>query len=1150
LKLVPWIGVVALGAVYHGCGGEDRIPPALAVFSPPPSLSNLPRQSSPIAVSDDGRRLLNVNPGANTVSIFDPSSDTPVKLGEVVVGVEPNSVALTGTGGKAYVANTVSGTVSVLDVAGRTIIKTITVGAEPIAAVLSRSEARLYVANAMSGTVSVIDTSTDEVTATIEIPATSGIHPRALAVSSEGPGDDLDRLYVALFFAQLRPGKTGLDEGQDDNREGRVAVIQLSTNLLSGTITLAPITDTGFNSNGSTIAAVGTTNGVPASGTAAAPPTNPAPAANAFVTAAFPNQLAAVAINPRTGFVYVVSTGASPNGPFNFSTNVQGLISVADPKTGAEVRGTITNDVFQTAPLNLNRGVANATNVPLLFHSNPVAMAWKPDGSEAWVVVQTSDLLVRLTADPVTGIPTILAPRTGAGGALSRVDLQTPAAGLIAGKAPRGIAINAAGTRAYVSNFVSRSVSVVNLQQRAVIGTALSAGLPAAGSIQATVLRGAELFFGSRGPQGRLSAQGWGACIACHPDGRADGVTWSFPSGPRQTISLDSTFDHTDPRTDQRLLNFSAVRDEIQDFELNTRNVSGGRGLIDDDRPVYMFGGENAAGDLARIEEHFSALNTTTATNSLRGGAPLPALPTARRGAAVATLPDGRIYIIGGRSGAGGVPVVAGTNVLEFDPATNLIRARSSAGFTARFSLGAAAVVFPGAFGPRIYAIGGYLDDVTAPVTTVEEYNPATDTWRTVTPLNAGVAEMGVAVTFGVNAAHPRAQIHVVGGNTGVDGTVTPVGTIQVLVPDAAAAPPWTTLPLAITPRQGLGAASLLRGATPFIFAVAGEDGTGTLAIVEQYNANAPTALLAPVSPLPAVRTRFGIGVAGNQIFVAGGQDGALVNQSTIFQFNAGANPAPPAAAGPLGRPSGVWTTRAPMPGGIRSSLGASIPRPVNNFFPTGNSLRNTDQDAINEWVRFAVRPNIGPNNASPDRDAKAAQVANGRTLFSLGGISGAAGVTCATCHGGPKWTRSRVDYTPPPSTILAFGLQQVGGIEMERTATQPGAPGDANSVLTDVGTFAAARLNEVRLDPADVSNRIAAFGAKGFNIPSLLSAHATPPFFHNGLAETLEQVLNGSRDGFGVGALRSAHLVVNPAHRADLIEFIKSIDDSSAHVP
>src|SRR5438046_7041395 len=60
--------------------------------------------------------------------------------------------------------------------------------------------------------------------------------------------------------------------------------------------------------------------------------------------------------------------------------------------------------------------------------------------------------------------------------------------------------------------------------------------------------------------------------------------------GPRQAISMQSTFTFGDvvimngapvlPDSHQRALNWSAVRDEVQDFTRNVRAVSGGGGLI------------------------------------------------------------------------------------------------------------------------------------------------------------------------------------------------------------------------------------------------------------------------------------------------------------------------------------------------------------------------------------------------------------------------------------------------------------------------------------------------------------------------------------------------------------------------------------------
>jgi hypothetical protein len=78
-----------------------------------------------------------------------------------------------------------------------------------------------------------------------------------------------------------------------------------------------------------------------------------------------------------------------------------------------------------------------------------------------------------------------------------------------------------------------------------------------------------------------MSNNGWGACATCHPFGLSDDVVWIFPSGPKRTIPQHTDFDQTDAlRTTMRPLNWSAERDEEEDFDLNIRAVSGGPGLI------------------------------------------------------------------------------------------------------------------------------------------------------------------------------------------------------------------------------------------------------------------------------------------------------------------------------------------------------------------------------------------------------------------------------------------------------------------------------------------------------------------------------------------------------------------------------------------
>ncbi|HKC85817.1 MAG TPA: hypothetical protein VKG02_07585, partial [Blastocatellia bacterium] len=76
------------------------------------------------------------------------------------------------------------------------------------------------------------------------------------------------------------------------------------------------------------------------------------------------------------------------------------------------------------------------------------------------------------------------------------------------------------------------------------------------------------------------SSEGWSGCVSCHANGLTDGVVWIFANGPRKSLALNGTFNPHDPN-DQKILNYSGVRDEVQDFEANIRDVQGGQGLID-----------------------------------------------------------------------------------------------------------------------------------------------------------------------------------------------------------------------------------------------------------------------------------------------------------------------------------------------------------------------------------------------------------------------------------------------------------------------------------------------------------------------------------------------------------------------------------------
>ena len=503
--------------------------------------------SQPLALSADGELLAVANPDNNTVTFFDTSRPVPDPIEEVNVGREPNGVALAPDGREAYVANTVDGTVSVLKLNGRRenvkLHKLLRVGTEPYGVAVTPNGDKVYVTNARSNSVTVINARNNHLIKTIE---GVGIEPRALAITNDGDGNDDDEtVFVTQFLALPLAGKV---DGTDDAKAAFVTMISTRTDSVIGRIQLDPIPDTGFKAFGDALARI---------------PVGPTAI---FTTGAYPNQLNNIAVKGR--FAYVPNTGASPNGPVRFDVNTQSLLHVIDRAAGTDAHQTI----------NMHRAVALQTGAPKTFITQPWAMAFKHDSDEGYVISAASNIVVKIAANPSTGAPAVLSDPADP----TRV-LQIPT-----GSNPRGIVINEDDSLAYVMNYVSRNVTVINLlgSRESVIATVQSADPPLAGTLEDKIQIGKELYNTSIGVfdggiTRRMSNNGWGACSACHPFGLSDNVVWIFAAGPRRTIPQHTDFDQTDPhRLTQRALNWSAIFDEEEDFELNIRGVSGGQGLI------------------------------------------------------------------------------------------------------------------------------------------------------------------------------------------------------------------------------------------------------------------------------------------------------------------------------------------------------------------------------------------------------------------------------------------------------------------------------------------------------------------------------------------------------------------------------------------
>jgi YVTN family beta-propeller protein len=523
-----------------------------------------PTTSSPIVLSRNDKLIFAVNPRDNTVSVVCAGSGKI--LATVQVGKEPRSVAVDPNNNFFYIANAASSTVTAIRIIDPTckgwaaaIDKTIKTGAEPWDLVVSPDGKRLFVANAAQDTITVINAKNQKKIGDIDLRDSicnepdrkRHFQPRGLAVTQNNQA-----LYVARFlsFTKVNSGRQGKDRG----KEGLVCRLNIDTSSTSidDYFPAEPITfsdrPTGFavDSNG---------DGIPDE------------------TRAFPNQLQSIVI--RGNKAYLPNIAASPEGPLVFNNDTQAFLTT--------LAGVGTNDQRDGGSFNLHLGARDPEpGKKRLFFSNPWAIGFttQSGAGNAYVVSAGSDLLVKLRVDANNDVRFTVDDDT-----TRYIDLNDPAnsstSGAKAGKNPIGIVIESSGKTAYVYNFVSGNISFVNLQTDSVQKVVQTAALPPSGSTDETVLVGAEMFFSSRGhfnrPAGttvstdeRLSAAGWQNCASCHFNGWTDGVIWQFNAGPRKSVNLAGSFNPHDPG-EQKILNYSAIFDEIEDFELNIRNVSG-----------------------------------------------------------------------------------------------------------------------------------------------------------------------------------------------------------------------------------------------------------------------------------------------------------------------------------------------------------------------------------------------------------------------------------------------------------------------------------------------------------------------------------------------------------------------------------------------
>ena len=213
----------------------------------------------------------------------------------------------------------------------------------------------------------------------------------------------------------------------------------------------------------------------------------------------------------------------------------------------------------------------------------------------------------------------------------------------------------------------------------------------------------------------------------------------------------------------------------------------------------------------------------------------------------------------------------------------------------------------------------------------------------------------------------------------------------------------------------------------------------------------------------------------------------------------------------------------------------------INNMPPGPNTVANPaiydhgitqgGSDALDAqtlWIFTAVRPLHQPQPA----DTSA-----GREVF---------GQFCASCHGGVKWTKSEIFHRDNPAATMQNGPALDPGVMNTNNEFKSfTCNGLTFNYLEKVGTFDPTNPIEIR----DNATAAIALGADGFNVPTLLSINFSAPYLHRGQAQTLEEVfpLHGlGPQGEVFPPMTTIANTLTPQQQADLLVFLKSIDGTT----
>ncbi|MFN0150984.1 MAG: DNRLRE domain-containing protein [bacterium] len=463
-------------------------------------------------------------------------------------------IAISEDGSSVWVVNTDANTVSRIAAGPDTLVATISVGSAPRNVAISPNGAQVWVTNHESNTVSVIQTATNTVSGTL--PTLVG--PFGVCFSPSG-----SKVYVVnqisdsllTFDANTQ---AVIDRDVLAHRPRAVAVTNDGSRVMvQHFISLNTLMQTNFfdASGGSLSSAFEIV-------------ANPVCAGDG----GYPGVVQAIAVAPGDTTLWIPVLDVNPqNGEVNCSGGAGQLtLNTTLQAVVREVRISSRIEINENANGGRRRLNAAGANVQM-----PSDVGFTTNGF-AYLPCSFSNNVLKINTG--TNPPTTL--------------ITIPV-----GDYPDGIVLSPTSNRAYVRNFLSRNVMVIDTDTDAVIDTIQTT----TETLSANVLNGKKLFSTATGA---MSTNNRIACAGCHPEGTHDGANWDFShfgDGKRNTQTLPG-ISTTPP--------FHSIgdRDEIQDFEKNIEVLHFGAGLAENpDNPAI---GSPNAGRAQNLDDLVAYINS------------------------------------------------------------------------------------------------------------------------------------------------------------------------------------------------------------------------------------------------------------------------------------------------------------------------------------------------------------------------------------------------------------------------------------------------------------------------------------------------------------------------------------------------------------